>query len=80
MTLANDSMPIDSIPNAPMDLQALKYIEYEIVIKKIENEDAYIFLPSEDFKEKVKHLYETYAEKQQRCRKYAKHEKYVEQS
>ncbi len=34
-------MPIDSIPNAPMDLQALKYIEYEIVIKKIENEEGY---------------------------------------
>lgn len=34
-------MPIDSIPNAPVDLQALKYIEYEIVIKRIENEEGY---------------------------------------
>ncbi|MBC7885291.1 MAG: FKBP-type peptidyl-prolyl cis-trans isomerase [Saprospiraceae bacterium] len=35
------NMPIDSIPNAPADVQAMKYIEYEVVVKAIKNEEQY---------------------------------------
>lgn len=34
-------MPIDSIPNAPVDIQSMKYIVYEIGIKEIFNEEQY---------------------------------------
>jgi len=34
-------MPIDSIPNAPVDIQGMKYISYEIGIKEIFNEEQY---------------------------------------
>jgi len=34
-------MPIDSIPNAPADIQSMKYIVYEIGIKEILNEEQY---------------------------------------
>lgn len=34
-------MPVDSIPNAPMDIQSMKQIEYEIVVKQIKNEEEY---------------------------------------
>lgn len=34
-------MPVDSIPNAPMDIQSMKHIEYEITVKQIKNEEDY---------------------------------------
>ncbi len=34
-------MPVDSIPNAPLDVQSMKHIEYEIGIKHIKNEADY---------------------------------------
>lgn len=34
-------MPVDSIPNAPVDIQAMKLITYEIVVKQIKNEEQY---------------------------------------
>jgi FKBP-type peptidyl-prolyl cis-trans isomerase FkpA len=34
-------MPIDSIPNAPADIQSMKYIVYEIGIMEILNEEQY---------------------------------------
>lgn len=61
-TISNLSMELRS--NTTSCTNQIHYFIERRFIKKIENEDAYIFLPSEDFKEKVKHLYETYTEKQ----------------
>ncbi|MBK8349172.1 MAG: FKBP-type peptidyl-prolyl cis-trans isomerase [Saprospiraceae bacterium] len=34
-------MPVDSIPNAPVDIQAMKHIVYEIAVKQIKSEEEY---------------------------------------
>jgi FKBP-type peptidyl-prolyl cis-trans isomerase FkpA len=34
-------MPIDSMPQAPVDVQAMKHIVYEIMVKEIKNEEQY---------------------------------------